>query len=251
MTLLNVERIKLFSTRSPYWCLALIPVIGIAITLITSLVDDGSFASLSSTQGWAGFGQSVVMVMAALAITTEYRFGTIRTSFLAAPGRTGVIVAKAVLLGLLSLVTVWVTSAVTYLLGRTVHGSAAAESAFDIDGAGDWRVLWAPGVIAALSAVLAIGVGAMVRQSAGAIAILLLWPLLVENLFLLFGEFGRKVQPWLPFSAGNAFLSENDGGGVGLGGGTTPTWWQGGLVFGATALVLFLLGLMIVKRRDA
>ena len=44
MTLLNVERIKLFSTRSPYWCLALIPVIGIAITLITSLVATAALA---------------------------------------------------------------------------------------------------------------------------------------------------------------------------------------------------------------
>jgi ABC-2 type transport system permease protein len=250
MTLLNVERIKLFSTRSPYWCLALIVVIGLVITLVSSLVENGQFASLSSSQQWVGFGQSVVMVMAALAITTEYRFGTIRTSFLAAPGRTGVMIAKAGLVALLSLITVWFTSALTYLLAKTVHGPGAAANAFDINGAHDWQLLWAPGVLAALSAVLAVGVGALVRQSAGAIAILLLWPLLVENLFLLFGEFGRDVQPWLPFSAGSAFANASDGG-VSLGGGTTPNALQGGLVFAGTALLLFVIGLVVVKRRDA
>lgn len=249
MTLLNVERIKLFSTRSPYWCIGLIPVLGIGITLLVSLVDGGSSASLETSQAWVGFAESVVMVMAALSITTEYRFGTIRNSFLAVPSRTGLLVAKAVLVALIAFVVVEVTSIVCYFLARTVHGSGALDSAFAVDSAIDYRVIWGPGVIAALAAVLAVGVGTLIRQSAGAIAVLLLWPLLVENLFALFGQFGRDIQPWLPFSASTQFYAGNET--FGRFDTTVPTWWQGGLVFAATALVLMALALAAAKKRDA
>lgn len=250
MTLLNVERIKLFSTRSPYWCLALIPVISISITLLVSLVDSGSEASLEASQIWINFVISVVMVMAALSVTTEYRFGTIRNSFLAVPTRTPLLVAKAVLVGLISLVVVELTSLLCYFLAKTVHGSAAKASAFDVVTATDYRVLWGPGVIAALAAVLAVGVGTLIRQSAGAIAVLLLWPLVVENLFQLFGQFGRDVQPWLPFIASGQFYA-GDGSFSQPFDSPGPNWWQGGLVFAGTALVIFGLALVSAKRRDA
>ena len=102
MSLITVERIKLFSTRSPYWCLGLVPFLGLGITLLVSLVDRGSAASLESSQAWVGFAISVVMVMAALSITTEYRFGTIRGSFLAVPSRSGVLLSKCALLAMIS-----------------------------------------------------------------------------------------------------------------------------------------------------
>jgi ABC-2 type transport system permease protein len=250
MTLLNVERIKLFSTRSPYWCLGLIPVIGVGITLLTSLSDSGAGAGLASSQRWVGFAMTIVMVMAALSITTEYRFGTIRNSFLAMPGRTSMLVAKAALLGIISFVVVELTSLATYFLGKAVHGSATLPTAFDLTSATDYRAIWGPGLISALAAVLAVGVGTLIRQSAGAIALLLLWPLLVENLFLLFGSFGRNVQPWLPFGASGQFFAVNEPNPfqIGIAG---PNWWQGGLIFAGTALVLVLLALLSAKKRDA
>jgi ABC-2 type transport system permease protein len=253
MTLLNVERIKLFSTRSPYWCLVLIPVIGIGITLLISLSDSGRSASLESSQAWVGLALSIVMVMAALAITTEYRFGTIRNTFLAEPRRTRVLLAKAVLLFVLSVVVIELTTAASFLLARAVHGSEATPGAFDVTTQGDMRVLWGPGVIAGFAAVLAIAVGALVRQSAGAIALLLLWPLLLESLFPLFGSFGRDVAPWLPFNAGGRFYSGDEplGRASDFVGGSHPNWWQGGLEFAGVALVFFVVAAVLVRRRDA
>jgi ABC-2 type transport system permease protein len=249
MSLITVERIKLFSTRSPYWCLGLVPVLGLGITLLVSLVDRGSGASLETSQAWFGFARSVVMVMAALSITTEYRFGTIRSSFLAVPTRSNVLLAKCVLLAVISFVIVEITSIASYFLAKTVHGSGASDAAFAVTSAADYRVIWGPGVIAAVAAVLAIAVGTLVRQSAGAIAVVLLWPLLVENLFTLFGTFGRDVQPWLPFNASSAFVSGDDNN-FNIFAGTTPTWWQGGLVFLGTTVVLLIVALAAAKRRD-
>ena len=39
MTLLNVERIKLFSTRSPYWCLVAIAVAALGFSTLFGLID--------------------------------------------------------------------------------------------------------------------------------------------------------------------------------------------------------------------
>ena len=69
MTLLAVERIKLFSTRSPWWCAAL--AVGLPLTY-TGLSAASSDEGLSVAGAMAGhqFGLMVVLVMAVLAITT-------------------------------------------------------------------------------------------------------------------------------------------------------------------------------------
>jgi hypothetical protein len=66
-----------------------------------------------------------------------------------------------------------------------------------------WRVVFAMAVYAALAAVLGVGVGALLRHTAGAVALLLLWPLVVEPIVANLPDVGTDVGPYLPF--GNAF----------------------------------------------
>ena len=73
MTLLAVERLKLFTTRSPWWCalITLVLTIGFA-ALITANADDRDFApTVASTQFGYGLGMAVIMVLAALSVTTD------------------------------------------------------------------------------------------------------------------------------------------------------------------------------------
>ncbi len=51
-----------------------------------------------------------------------------------------------------------------------------------------------------LAAVLGVGVGALMRASAGAAALLLLWPLVVEPLLGNLPNIGPKIGPYLPFA---------------------------------------------------
>ena len=53
MTLVNAERIKLASTRSPYWCLVAILVAGLGFAVINGLPDSGQGASIG------GLGQQL------------------------------------------------------------------------------------------------------------------------------------------------------------------------------------------------
>jgi ABC-2 type transport system permease protein len=69
-----------------------------------------------------------------------------------------------------------------------------------------WRVLLGLPLYGFLAITLAIALGALLRQSAAVIALLVLWPLLIEGLLGSIGSFGRAVRPFLPFSNGQRFL---------------------------------------------
>ncbi len=251
MTLLSVERMKLFSTRSPYWCLGAILAAALffAILMGTITVDGEQFATVSTSQTGIQLGMTIFMVMAILAMTTEYRFGTIRASFLATPRREKVLVAKTITLMIVGIVTALVCSFAAFYLTKLLASSPKAPMV--LESSSDWRYVLGNAALFPISAVLAIALGTLIRQSAGAITILLVWSMLIEGLVVVIPNVGPKIGPWLPFSAGGAFVNDPtafDGSPV-TGSGPTPV--EGLLVFAGYAVVLWIIALVVMKRRDA
>ncbi|MGC7101913.1 hypothetical protein ACPZ19_45180 [Amycolatopsis lurida] len=237
MNLLVSERIKLLSTRSPWWCLVTAFAIVVGTAALMASAGEGDL-SVADTQGGTKIALGVVVVLAALAVTTEYRFGTIRATFQAAPARGPALVAKAVvvataagLAGLLAGPTAWLTAEVL-----------APDRTAGLAGGGDWRVVLGSGLLYAISAVIAVAVGVLLRQTAGALALLLVWVLQGEMLLGLIPEFGPAVRDWLPFRAGAHLVSSN-GGPLGH--------WGSAAYFAAFAAVLFVFAISVAKRRDA
>lgn len=264
MAVLAAERIKLTTTRSPWWCTGIIIVLGLGLAAVIGL---SAKASLNSYQeqiaagkdpgfepflptladavgGVSGFGVLVLMILAALAVTSEYRFGVIRTTFQAIPNRASVLAAKAGLIGVSGAVLTILLTFGAYAIAKATAGEEAG-AALTLSGSEAWRAIYGVPIYALLCVVLAIGVGALVRQSAGAIALLLLWPLLIENLFGLFGEFGRAVQPFLPFTNANHFLGAPQG--------VDFHWgpWGSLAYFAAFSVVVFVAAIVSVNKRDA
>jgi hypothetical protein len=112
----------------------------------------------------------------------------------------------------------------------------------------EWRLVGGIALYAALAAVVGVAVGALFRASAGAVAVLLLWPLVAEPLLGNMPNISTQVGPYLPF--GNAFRFID------------VTWlypyyampWGllGSIVyFAGVAAVLFVAALVTVNRRDA
>ncbi|MEV3976412.1 hypothetical protein AB0K68_51175, partial [Streptomyces sp. NPDC050698] len=110
MAVLSAERIKITTTKSPLWCTVIIVVLALGFAAIMGAVAKSALTSSDvqgapdldtavATAGISGFGIMVLMIMAALAVTSEYRFGTIRTTFQAVPNRASVLIAKAGLIG--------------------------------------------------------------------------------------------------------------------------------------------------------
>src|SRR5690349_5393205 len=100
--LLAAERIKLTSTPSMWWCggFAIVLVVGM-MGLAAALVPDLGRVS-EAVPYVARLGYPLVLVLAALAVTGEHRYGTLRTTFVAAPRRTIVLLAKTAVVAVAS-----------------------------------------------------------------------------------------------------------------------------------------------------
>lgn len=251
MTLLSVERIKLFSTRAPYWCLAAILAAALLFALMIGLLNGGESANILGSQAGLQLGMIVFMVLATLAITTEYQFSTIKVSFLAVPKRASVLIAKTALLVVLAAVTAAICAFAAFFLTKAL--AASSPEPLELTTGTDWRMVLGNVALFPIAAVIAVAVGTLIRQFAGAITILLVWPLLVESLIQLIPNVGIDISQWTPFNAGSRFISPEGGaqgfGGVFAAGGPSPI--QGLLVFIATAVILWVAALIVLLRRDA
>jgi ABC-2 type transport system permease protein len=251
MTLLAVERIKLFTTRSPWWCmvLALGLTVGFAL-LVSANANDNFPATVEASQDGSQFGLIVMMVMAALAVTTEYRFGTIRASFQAVPNRSAVLLAKAGVVTLVAGIVGEVTAFASWALVHLMHPGALTA----LNSGANWRHVAGSGLVYAFAALIALSVGILVRQTAGAVAILLVWVLLAENLISLVPKVGDKIQHWLPFTEANYFLTAGASAAEthSAEGVTMPLSAWGSLAyFAGIAVVLFGIAVATANRRDA
>jgi ABC-2 type transport system permease protein len=250
MNLLAVERIKLFTTRSPWWC-ALITValsVGFAAILAGATQSDDSLTVSATQFGGTQFGIAVIMVLAALAVTTEYRFNTIRTTFQAVPHRSPALVAKATVVALLSLVIGEISAFGAWGLASVMrpHDDLALHTGQD------WANVAGLGVVFAFSAVLAVAIGIMIRHSAGAIALLLMYALAAENLVTLIPKIGNHIHEWLPFNVANKFLvgaSAAQNGPPPSDSPLSPGWALA--YFAGVAIVFLLVALGVAKKRDA
>jgi hypothetical protein len=235
VAVLNAERVKLTTTRSPLWSAIAVAVLSLGLAAIqaSTVYGPGPLEPEKAAMGVAVFGVPVLMILSALTVTNEYRSGLIRTTFMAVPNRTLVLAAKA---------TVAAAFSSFYAAVMAAASIVVAHSHLE------WRLVGGIALYAALAAVVGVAVGALLRASAGAVAVLLLWPLVAEPLLANMPNISTRVGPYLPF--GNAFRFID------------VTWlypyyampWGplGSIVyFAGVAAALFVAALVTVNRRDA
>ncbi|VVJ20709.1 Efflux ABC transporter [Amycolatopsis camponoti] len=256
MHLVASERIKLFSIATPWVCgvFALVALAGPAAITALTASESRLPPTVASTQFGYQLGLVAVLVAAALAVTSEYHSGTIHGTFQGVPSRTPVLVAKAVvaagyafLLGEAAAFTAW-------LLARVL----APDADLALDSVADWRIVAGTGPVFALGAVCGVGVGLLVRHTAGAVALLVAYPLMAENVVQLIPRAGQAIHRWLPLNAVTKFLSGRGEANAGRDGGNaavlsdtplSPGWALA--YFGAFAVLLLAAGIILARRRDA
>lgn len=242
-SVLRSERIKFFSTRSPWWCTALAALLAIGFGLLVTASSAAGENRIYFTMAGMQFALVLVLVMAAIAISSEYRFGTIRTTFQTTASRTKVLWTKAALVGGLALVLGEVLAFATFFAARLV----AKDDVLRLSSAADWRMVAGHGLVFGFGALIGVGVGAIVRQTAGAISLLLVWTLLVENLVQLIPNVGQDIARLLPFNNATLFAGDREVSGI-----IDPVGTIGSLgIFAGTALVIMLAATVVVRRRDA
>jgi hypothetical protein len=166
---------------------------------------------------------------------------------MATPNRTLVVLAKAVV----ALVFSGVYAAVMTILALVVAHLMAPPlvgSHLSFVDQGTWRLIGAITLYAALTAVLGVGIAALLRHSAGAVAVLLLWPLVVEPILGNLPNIGAEVGPYLPFANVFQFIEVQW---------LYPVygmpWGElGSLVYFAVVVaVVYAVAIAVVNRRDA
>ncbi len=244
MSVIAAERIKLTSTRSPWWAMGLAVVATVGVSAIAAVEAAGRDpATVASTQFGFSLGMAVVMVMGALAVTTEYSVGTIRTTFLAVPHRGAALAAKTVVVATAACVVGLVCAFGSWGLSAVL----LPEAQLSFSGAVEWRQVGGVGLVYALASVVAVAVGILVRHTAGAVALVLVWALVAERLVVAIPGVGESLQQWLPFEAAKHFLTAGET----VDGGVLAGPWAAVTYFALVAAGLLATAIGVARRRDA
>lgn len=173
--LLASEWTKLWSVRSLWITLAA----GFALVLGLGgyLVLDGQMLSAEEAEGipfgWTAIypvGMLVLVVFGILSVTGEYAHGAIRTSMVAAPRRTGVLLAKAAVVGWVTAALAALTSVALYALVQVAGTVPLAQGMSLFDPDMFWGVLGGT-LILPYGALLGLFLGGLVRNAAAAVCL--------------------------------------------------------------------------------
>lgn len=201
LAVLDAERIKLSTTRSPLWTAVGVAVLSLGLAALqgATAYDFATLPPQKAAIGVAIFGVPVLMILSSMTVTGEYRSGVVRTTFMATPNRTLVLAAKSTVAALFSAVYAAVMVIASIVVAR-VFAQPFVGSQLSLSEPASWRAVGTIALYAALAAVLGVGVGALLRAAAGAVAVLLLWPLVAEPVLGNLPNIGSEVGPYLPFA---------------------------------------------------
>lgn len=266
---LRSEWIKLRSLRSTVWCFAIIAVLIIGFGALFSAVASGfegmdstpeqqqSLAASVTTIGVA-FAQLVAAVLGALIITGEFGTGMIRSTFAAVPRRTPALLAKLIIVALGTFVVSAISLAITSLLAVPLLRGVDIE--LDLADGKYWLSMLGAAASVAFMAMIAFGLGMIIRNSTGAIAAAIGVVFVVPILFsiamgLVSGTWVYSLYEFIPPTAASRLYEYAVDGssmltGPAVEGAIRLEVWQALLVLVGWVVALFAAGLALVKRRD-
>lgn len=218
----------------------------IVIALIALLSNDAQRTADDLVDGVTGtmvLTALLLGVIGALNLTGEFSHQTIRVTYAATPQRSKVLIAKAVITLIATLAMAAVIAFFTYLVGSLILSGRDAEVTLS---GNDKAALLGVIVLSGLLALLGYGLGLLIRNSPATVTILILWPLLLENIAraVLSAAGVEDPTPWLPYQSAITMAKPD----LDL---SDPGRVQGGLYMAAVVLAFILIGLIVNERRDA
>jgi hypothetical protein len=235
------EWTKLWSVRSTWWCTALyVLVVGVSGWLAAAGTDTSPRADVAVQTALTGFGigQLALLVLGVLVVSTEFGSGTALVSLTAVPRRTRLLLAKTVVVAVYALLLSALLAVNCALAARTLTTVPGGVQPGDPD---VLRTLLLQTGAAGLVAVLGVALGAVLRSTAGAVgvgaALVFVAP---PALALAGGDVPTRISRSLPaLRVGeDAFLA------------VATTWPVGMAVVAAWAVGVWLVGAVLLERRD-
>ncbi|MEU2610361.1 ABC transporter permease [Micromonospora sp. NPDC007271] len=272
MNLVRSELLKI-RTTSTWWVLGLISLPLWALTLLinwwqTDALASGNLGEVPAEQAdrlhaaqvaenlaanlytnGQFFGLLIVMLLGIIVVTSEFFHQTVTTTFLTAPHRTAVMLAKLVAAAGLAMVLWLVTTVLNLVFGGLILSSVDIGS--HLGGGAVWRAIGLNALAYLLWAVLGVGIGVLIRSQIGATVTGILLYLggaigaitVFAVLAAKFGEGVNKLQVLVPSLASSLMVTGTEIPG-------NPPRWVGALVLVGYALVSGVTGVLITRRRD-
>jgi ABC-2 type transport system permease protein len=188
--------------------------------------------------------QLAIGVLGVLVITGEYSTGMIRSSIAAVPHRQPVLIAKALVFAIMAFVVTFVAAFFAFVFGQQALASTHAQASLSTPYA--VRAIFGAALYLTVIGLLAVGLGFIVRNTAGAIAalfgVVLVLPLLTNALP---DPYSTDISKYLPLNAGTQIMVTRN---------FDPTMlgpWTGLGVTALYAVAAIVGGAVMLKRRDA
>jgi ABC-2 type transport system permease protein len=246
--LLAAELLKLRSTRTTV--LLVLATQGLVVltvaTSVPGLLEDNASISLHDPDLLAimvgnGFGAPLILMtlLGVLAVTQEFRYMTVTSTYLGEPRRSRVLIAKGLSLvtasAAITIVILAVCVPLSVVLIREQAGALNVTSQL-------WQTVAAGFVAMAAYAVIGVAIGALVTNQIAAIVGVLVYMTAIEQMVIpIWPEGGR----WMLFAAASSFMQSGASFGVEL-----LSVAPGGLILLAYTVAALALAIAVTPRRD-
>jgi ABC-2 type transport system permease protein len=235
----RMEWIKLRSLRSTWWTLAITGAAAIGLGVTAGLGNTNVSGDLTNDV-LVGISPGLLFagILGVLVMTAEYSSGMIRATLAVIPNRRLLLAAKAAVFGTMTLVVGETTAFLAFFAGGAAlrHGISAPT----LSQPGVLRAVLLSGTAFCLIGLLGLGLGAIIRHTPAAIAVL------VVGVYVVAQFIGAIVQPvgaYVPISiVANSLATTKDA--------MLPPWTGLGML-GLYAGVVLGIGGWLLSRRDA
>ena len=250
------EWTKLRSLRSTRWAMfvTLFLIVGLALLFSTviaarwpnlSFFDQQRFLAHKLRASFVGvnLAELSIGVLGVLVITGEYTTGMIRSSFCAVPKRLPVLWGKAMVFAATTFVLVLPAVLIAFFVSQAILSSRLQILHTPFSAPGVARAVIGAALVLTLMGLFGLGIGAIVRHTAGSIvafvAILFVVPPLLG---LLPTDWANAINPYLPSSAADALWT------IPRADNTLAPWAGFALFCGWVAATLAVAAVLLMRR---
>jgi ABC-type transport system involved in multi-copper enzyme maturation permease subunit len=247
------EWTKLRSVRSTRWSLLVATVLTIGFPILAAAVisshwghqsaeERASFNPLDPALIGSQIAQLAIGILGVLVITAEYSTGMIRATFTAVPKRLPVLWAKAIVFAVVTFVLMLPSVVIAFFSSQSILTRHHANIAWSHPGVA--RAVIGAALYLTVIAVLTLGLGTIVRNTAGGIATFAAIFFVIPPLMnVLPASWNDAITPYLPGNAGRAIISiTHDPHSL------AP--WTGFALFCGYAAISLVVAAVLLVRRD-
>jgi hypothetical protein len=205
--------------------------------------DIGDLARTTPASGTV-FGQLLIASLAVVLIASEWATGMIRSTMVAVPKRIPALLAKNAIAAVVSFLVGALAALIAYFTVQPILEVQDLGFVLTEDGVG--ASIINTGTFLALVAVISMGIGTLLRNTAGgivtAVGVFFVLPVIVDLISGL-ADWIPDAARFLPSNAGNQLVAVTVEEGA-------LTQLEGGLVLAAWAVVLLVASLLVTRKRD-